>query len=449
MLKAFHAAVETASLRSQIPADVGDGMGNIAVPGQNLYVYVRILQNGTPVTTVIALNTLVSPAYNLPVMLKRTPAGDYQVIGPDANRIATWTSTNITGIGVGPHSHRIGSPLFEMTEGRRVEPGFVGVGTGLIVTILPTFVSNGTAQGYVAIGTLDLTGSVPGSAGNWCWAKIGADPTGVLVVATSTPQSVSTPLTEAQLAAIPMAAGVSPMCGVKLTNGETDITVASDFLDCRNWINAAGSGNVVGPGSATDHAVARYDGTTGQLLEDSGATLSDAGVLALPAGLSTAFAKVGGAIADHYTTVGNTTVLGADDTLYTDTLAANIFGSNGDKISAFYGGSFVSSATATREVKTWFAGTAIFDTGALTLSLSAAWTMYVEIIRVSATVVRYMVSFATEGAALAAYTAVGELTGLTLSGTNILKITGAANGVAAAANDITAKLGSISWDSAA
>ncbi len=56
-----------------------------------------------------------------------------------------------------------------------------------------------------------------------------------------------------------------------------------------------------------------------------------------------------------------------------------------------------------------------------------------------------MVSFTTEGAALAAYTAVGELTGLTLSGTNILKITGQAAGVGAASNDIVAKMGQVKW----
>src|ERR1035441_8492498 len=41
-----------------------------------------------------------------------------------------------------------------------------------------------------------------------------------------------------------------------------------------NW---ASTGNVVGPGSSTDHGIARYDGTTGKLLEDSGVTIDDRG----------------------------------------------------------------------------------------------------------------------------------------------------------------------------
>lgn len=146
---------------------------------------------------------------------------------------------------------------------------------------------------------------------------------------------------------------------------------------------------------------------------------------------------------DHSADAGNVTTGETD--LYSDTTAAAQLFANGQKLEAYYAGVFVSSGTATREVKVYFAGTAILDTGALTLSLSSAWTIFVSIIRVSATVVRYLVTFATEGAALAAYTASGELTGLTLSNTNILKITGQAAGVGAATNDIVAKLGYVEW----
>lgn len=146
-------------------------------------------------------------------------------------------------------------------------------------------------------------------------------------------------------------------------------------------------------------------------------------------------------LADHYASVGSVTTGETD--LYSDSIGGTMLIQNGDKLSAMYGGVFVSSGTATREVKIYFGGTQIFDSGALTLSLSAAWTVYVEIIRVSATVVRYMISMTTEGAALAAYTAVGEVTGLTLKNSNILKITGQAAGAGAATNDIVAYMGSV------
>lgn len=142
---------------------------------------------------------------------------------------------------------------------------------------------------------------------------------------------------------------------------------------------------------------------------------------------------------DHYASVGNITT--GEDTLYSDTITQNTLLNNGDKLDIQYGGVFVSSGTATRQLKVHFGGTAIFDTGALTLSLSSAWTIYLTIIRVSGTVVRYMTSMTTQGAALAAYTSVGELTGLTLGNPNILKITGEAAGAGAATNDIVAYLG--------
>jgi hypothetical protein len=43
-----------------------------------------------------------------------------------------------------------------------------------------------------------------------------------------------------------------------------------------------GSGDVVGPASATDNAVARFDSTTGKVIQNSGATIDDNGKLSLP-----------------------------------------------------------------------------------------------------------------------------------------------------------------------
>lgn len=46
-----------------------------------------------------------------------------------------------------------------------------------------------------------------------------------------------------------------------------------------SWSSPAGGGDVVGPASSTDNAVARFDLTSGKLLQNSAATLSDLGVL--------------------------------------------------------------------------------------------------------------------------------------------------------------------------
>lgn len=154
-------------------------------------------------------------------------------------------------------------------------------------------------------------------------------------------------------------------------------------------------------------------------------------------------ASVARVLHDHYTDAGNFSTTLTD--VYLDIIAANTLANNGDKIECEYGGVYVSSATATRQIQLSFAGTSIFNTGNLTLSLSSAWSMYALIIRVSSTVIRYNVSFATEGAALSAYTSVGELTGLTLSNSNNLKLILYSDGVGAASNDIVAKLGCVKF----
>jgi hypothetical protein len=58
--------------------------------------------------------------------------------------------------------------------------------------------------------------------------------------------------------------------GITITNGNGTITIAAT--------GGGGTGDVVGPASSTDNAFARFDSTTGKLLQNStGATLSDTG----------------------------------------------------------------------------------------------------------------------------------------------------------------------------
>jgi len=52
--------------------------------------------------------------------------------------------------------------------------------------------------------------------------------------------------------------------GISVTNGNGSITVA-----------ATNNGDVVGPASATDNAVARFDGTTGKIIQNSVVTIAD------------------------------------------------------------------------------------------------------------------------------------------------------------------------------
>lgn len=58
------------------------------------------------------------------------------------------------------------------------------------------------------------------------------------------------------------------------------------------WSSPAGSGDVVGPASATDNAIARFDSTTGKLLQNSGVTINDSDDLDLNGGDITSLQKV-------------------------------------------------------------------------------------------------------------------------------------------------------------
>jgi hypothetical protein len=59
----------------------------------------------------------------------------------------------------------------------------------------------------------------------------------------------------------------------------TSLTITDDGVNDRVNINIAGGGDVTGPASATDNAIARYDGTTGKIIQNSAATVDDNGFI--------------------------------------------------------------------------------------------------------------------------------------------------------------------------
>jgi len=152
----------------------------------------------------------------------------------------------------------------------------------------------------------------------------------------------------------------------------------------------------------------------------------------------------GGCIFNAFADKGNATTVETD--LHSYTTIANTFSTNGESISANYGGVFAGSGgTATRQLKVYFAGTVIFDSTPLLITADSYWTVTILLMRVSSTVVRYMVYMNSQLAPIAVYTEAGELTGLTLSSTNVLKLTGQAAGVGAATDDILLRLARGTW----
>ncbi len=188
----------------------------------------------------------------------------------------------------------------------------------------------------------------------------------------------------------------------------------------------------------------QYDGTN----FNSVVTLNGSGRLGIVAGAATnsTNAKIGGTIFDHLVDAGNVTTGETD--LYSDSIPASTLSADGDKITAEYGGIFVAHATATRDIKCYFGGTVVLDTGALSTATAESWDIKVTLIREGSTVVRSVasvVSSTSVGGAAFNDVVFTRITGLTLSNANTLKITGTAAGVGAATNDIVAKLGMVQW----
>lgn len=173
---------------------------------------------------------------------------------------------------------------------------------------------------------------------------------------------------------------------------------------------------------------------------------ADAPRMRVKAGASSSFISLGGTLVDHFADAGNSGT--AETDLYSDILPAAIFNTNGDKIVATYGLSIVNS-TSTKQIKVYYSSNVIFDSTALTTSAAASCTIDVRMIRDSATSVRYTIRATATGTNTTAFAKTGTLSGLTLTGTTTLKITGTAAGSGAATNDIVAKLGTVEFRPAA
>ena len=78
---------------------------------------------------------------------------------------------------------------------------------------------------------------------------------------------------------------IPTLLAVSNADGITPVTLWADPTTHRLLVDlpSSGSGDVVGPASATDNALARYDGTTGKLLQDSLLIVDDVGNISIVA----------------------------------------------------------------------------------------------------------------------------------------------------------------------
>lgn len=321
---------------------------------------------------------------------------------------------------------------------------------------------SGTIQ-YLDTQTFDLTGYKPATGS--MYIALGFVGNNTLQVRTGPIRAARTQLTYSDIPSF--GHNFFPLTIIAMDSSATELNRSlykTDFLDPRflgytmnadtlggltadYFLNAANiSGSVGGGITAWDDGV--FKGTASIIDFRSGISASVSGtVITVDAGgltpndlghITGTLGNIDGTIFTHFTTVNNTGTVETD--LYSDSLSGAVFKTNGDSIEGMYSGAFVSSASATRQLKLYFAGTAVFDSGALSVSVTASWTIRLTLMRVSASVVRYTVVLESGGMTVTLYDSVGELTGLTLSSANILKVTGTAAGVGAATSDITATL---------
>lgn len=156
------------------------------------------------------------------------------------------------------------------------------------------------------------------------------------------------------------------------------------------------------------------------------------GFAAVPAGGAT---KVLIPLFAHYTTSGTSSV--AETDLYSDTLAAGQLAANGDTIYVDFTTQYAPGA-ATRRVRLYFGGTVIYDSTAIAGPGNSTLTGRATIVREDASTVRCSVQIVVSAAGyststVASYT---RITGLTLSNTQIVKLTGQSSVVTA--DNITA-----------
>jgi hypothetical protein len=124
-------------------------------------------------------------------------------------------------------------------------------------------------------------GAVLAQAGDYTAGDVGADPTGTAIAVVVAHESVF------DHADLPSADEKDALAG---TNG---VPSGGNRYVTNSDPRLAAGGDVAGPASATDNAIARFDGVTGKLIQNSGIQVTDAGALKLPTAEPAASGELG------------------------------------------------------------------------------------------------------------------------------------------------------------
>jgi hypothetical protein len=195
-------------------------------------VYVRSPENNAVVWAWGAVSDV-----EIDVRLHRLKDGTYEIAGADWILAESVWANNLTGAIQPPlDTTRYSNILIPSLSSGMVYPSPAG---GLNVRISAHYYidGGGVQVFYPDEADLDLTSSVPGTADEWGWVKVGMDRTTntAIVIGVSTPKSITAELTEDELAAIALG-GDTPHGGIRLRNGQTSIPYErGDLVDCRAY----------------------------------------------------------------------------------------------------------------------------------------------------------------------------------------------------------------------
>lgn len=150
-------------------------------------------------------------------------------------------------------------------------------GVTAVTATLPVVSSGGTTP---AISMAAATGSVNGYLTSTDWTTFNNKLTSGGALGTPSSGTATNltglPLSTGVTGLLPVANGGTGTATPSLVQG-TNITITGTWPN--QTINASGAaaGDVVGPGSSTDNAVARFDSTTGKIIQNSGVVINDSG----------------------------------------------------------------------------------------------------------------------------------------------------------------------------